>query len=182
MSEPVSISVFNFTLKLKTLKKLIWKAFSELSILTWLSTFTPCFCLVKGSTFSCRISTGRNFVFEFFLCLLQGFSNVFREIGKSFINVLYLRFLIILDNHTGTGETMCLISFFEYSYGIVIVLVSIYHIVPLTIRHQPFLGFWLVDTWFFVYPRDQSAATRLENVRQLNIRRGKKLSFQLSHT
>ena len=32
-----------------------------------------------------------------------------------------------------------------------------------------------------IYPRDQRAVTHLENVRQLNIRRGKKLVFQLSH-
>ena len=35
---------------------------------------------------------------------------------------------------------------------------------------------------FFAYPRDQRAVTRLENVRHLNIRRGKKGGFQLSHT
>ena len=33
----------------------------------------------------------------------------------------------------------------------------------------------------FVHWRHRSALTRLENVRQLNIRRGKKLGFQLSH-
>ena len=55
------------------------------------------------------------------------------------------------------------------------------HIVPLTIWHQRFLEFWLVDTWFFAHPRVQRAVTRLENVHQLNIRRGKKLGFQLSH-
>ena len=38
------------------------------------------------------------------------------------------------------------------------------------------------DTWFFAYPRDQCAATCLKNVRHSNIRRGKKLDFQLSHT
>ena len=43
--------------------------------------------------------------------------------------------------------------------------------------HQLFLKFWLVNTWFFAYPLDQRAVTRLENVRQLNIRRGKKLGF-----
>ena len=35
---------------------------------------------------------------------------------------------------------------------------------------------------FFAYPRDQRAVTRLENVRHLNIRRGKKEGFRLSHT
>ena len=35
---------------------------------------------------------------------------------------------------------------------------------------QLFLEFWLVDTWFFAYPRDQRDVTRLENVRQLNMR------------
>ena len=44
-----------------------------------------------------------------------------------------------------------------------------------------FLKFWLADTWIFVYWRHQRALTRLENVRQLNIRRGKKLGFQLSY-
>ena len=39
----------------------------------------------------------------------------------------------------------------------------------------PFLKFWLVSTWFFAHWRHQRA------VRQLNIRRGKKLVFQLSH-
>ena len=33
----------------------------------------------------------------------------------------------------------------------------------------------------FALPRDHRAVTGLENVRQLNIRRGKKLGFQLSH-
>ena len=33
----------------------------------------------------------------------------------------------------------------------------------------------------FAHPRDQRAVTRLENVHQLNIRRDKKLGFQLSH-
>ena len=45
-----------------------------------------------------------------------------------------------------------------------------------------FFEFWLVDTWFFAHPRDQGAVTRLKNVRQLNIRQGKKLGFKLSHT
>ena len=43
-----------------------------------------------------------------------------------------------------------------------------------------FLEFWLVGTWFFAHWRHQSAVTCLEKVRQLNIRRGKKLYFQLS--
>ena len=48
------------------------------------------------------------------------------------------------------------------------------HIVRLTIWHYLFLEFWLVvDTWFF--------ACWLQNVHQLNIRRGKKLCFQLPH-
>ena len=51
----------------------------------------------------------------------------------------------------------------------------------LTIWHQLFREFWLVDTWFFAHPRDQGAVTRLENVCQLNIRRDKKLGFQSSH-
>ena len=55
------------------------------------------------------------------------------------------------------------------------------HVVRLTIWHQVFLEFWLVDTLLFARPRDQRAVTRLENVRQLNKRRRKKLGFQLSH-
>ena len=57
---------------------------------------------------------------------------------------------------------------------------SMGHIVTLTIWNQLFLEFWLVDTWFFAYPRDQRAVTHLGNVRQLNIKRDKKLGFQLS--
>ena len=44
-----------------------------------------------------------------------------------------------------------------------------------------FIEFWLVGTWFFAHWRHQRAVTRLENVHQLNIRRDKKLGFQLSH-
>ena len=55
-----------------------------------------------------------------------------------------------------------------------------YHIVCLTIWHHLFLKFWLVNTWFFAHWRHQLAVTCLENVRQSNIRRGKKLGFQLS--
>ena len=40
----------------------------------------------------------------------------------------------------------------------------------------------LIDQhWIFCSRRHQRAVTRLENVRQLNIRRGKKLGFELSH-
>ena len=39
----------------------------------------------------------------------------------------------------------------------------------------------LIGRLFFAYPRDQLAVTRVDNVRQLNIRRDKKLGFQLSH-
>ena len=55
------------------------------------------------------------------------------------------------------------------------------HIVRLTIWHHLFLEFWLVKTWFFAHWRQQCVATRLENTRQLNIRRGKSLGFQLWH-
>ena len=48
-------------------------------------------------------------------------------------------------------------------------------------RHHLFLEFWLVDTWFFTHWHHQRAVTRLENVGQSNIRRGKKLDFQLPH-
>ena len=48
-------------------------------------------------------------------------------------------------------------------------------------RHHLFLEFWLVYTWFFTHWRHHRAVTRLENVRQSNIRRDKKLGFQLSH-
>ena len=54
------------------------------------------------------------------------------------------------------------------------------NIVRLTIWHQLILELWLVDTWFFAHTRNQHNVTRLENVRQLNIRRGKKLGFQSS--
>ena len=57
----------------------------------------------------------------------------------------------------------------------------ILHIVRLTVRHHLFLEFWLVDTWFFTHWRHYRAATRLENVRQSNTRRSKRLGFQLSH-
>ena len=49
------------------------------------------------------------------------------------------------------------------------------NIVPLAIRHHLFLGFWLVNTWFFAHPHDHRAVTCLNNIHQLNIRRGKKL-------
>ena len=55
------------------------------------------------------------------------------------------------------------------------------HIVCLTIWYRLLLEFWLVDTWFFARWRHQRAVTCVENVRQLNIRRGKKLGFQLSN-
>ena len=55
------------------------------------------------------------------------------------------------------------------------------HIVRLSIWHHLFLEFWLVHTWFFTHWRHQRAVTHLKNVRQLNIRRDKKLRFQLSH-
>ena len=42
-------------------------------------------------------------------------------------------------------------------------------------RHHLFLKLWLVDTWFFADWRHHRAVTHLENVRQWNIRRGKKL-------
>ena len=47
---------------------------------------------------------------------------------------------------------------------------------PLTSRY-----FKRCDTGFFAHPHDQRAVTGFEDVRQLNIRRGKKLAFQLSH-
>ena len=55
------------------------------------------------------------------------------------------------------------------------------HTIFLTIWHLPFLEFWLVDTWSFAHWPHQRAVTHLENVRQLNIRRGKNLGFQLSY-
>ena len=54
------------------------------------------------------------------------------------------------------------------------------HTVPLTIWYHLFLEFWLVNTWIFAHWRHQRTVTRLENERQLKIRRGKKLGFQLS--
>ena len=56
-----------------------------------------------------------------------------------------------------------------------------YHIVRLAIWHHLFLDSWLVSTWFFATWRHQRVVTRLENVCQLDIRRSKKLDFQLSH-
>ena len=56
------------------------------------------------------------------------------------------------------------------------------HIVCLTIAYHFLLEFWsVVDTWFFAHWRNQRAVTCLENVNQLNIRRGKKQGLQLSH-
>ena len=56
------------------------------------------------------------------------------------------------------------------------------HIVCLTIWYHLFLEFWLVvDTWFFAHRCNQRALTCLENVNQLNIRRGKKQGFSMSH-
>ena len=49
-------------------------------------------------------------------------------------------------------------------------------IVCLTVWHQLILKFWLVNTSFFAHSRDQRSVTHLKNVRQLNKRRGKKLS------
>ena len=53
--------------------------------------------------------------------------------------------------------------------------------VRLTISYQLFQEFWLVHTFFFVYSRHQDISTRLENVRQLNERWGKKLDIKLSN-
>ena len=44
-----------------------------------------------------------------------------------------------------------------------------------------FLKFWLVYTWLSAHRRHQSAVTCFKNVLQLNIKRFKKLGFQLSH-
>ena len=55
------------------------------------------------------------------------------------------------------------------------------HIVRLTMRHHLFFEFWLVGTWFFAPWRHHCAVTRLENLCQSSIRRGKKVGFQLSH-
>ena len=54
------------------------------------------------------------------------------------------------------------------------------YILPLTIWHQLFLEFWLVDTWFLADWHHQSAIPRLENESYLNKRREQKLGFQLS--
>ena len=51
----------------------------------------------------------------------------------------------------------------------------------ITIWHHLFLKFWLANTWFFAHWHHQSVVNRLEDVRQLNIKRGQKLDFQLSH-
>ena len=65
-------------------------------------------------------------------------------------------------------------------YYVRIKLNHINHIVRLTIWHHLFLKFWLVHIWLFAHWRHQRPVTRHENVRQLNIRRRKKLGFQLS--
>ena len=46
------------------------------------------------------------------------------------------------------------------------------HIVLLTMRHHLFLEFWLADTWFFADWSQHRDVTRLEIVRQSNVRRG----------
>ena len=51
------------------------------------------------------------------------------------------------------------------------------HMVRLTIWDHLFLEFSLVSNWFFAHRRHQRALTRLENVRQINIRRGRELGF-----
>ena len=56
-----------------------------------------------------------------------------------------------------------------------------YRIVRLAMWHYLFLEFWLANTWFFADWCHQHALNCLENVHQLNIRRGKKLIFKLSH-
>ena len=45
--------------------------------------------------------------------------------------------------------------------------------ISITIWHHLFLEFSLVDTWFFAHWRHQRVVTRLQNIRQLNIRRVK---------
>ena len=57
---------------------------------------------------------------------------------------------------------------------------SMHTVRPTMRHHRLFLESWLVDTWFFAHWRHHGAVTRLENVRQSSIRRGKKLGFQLS--
>ena len=61
---------------------------------------------------------------------------------------------------------------------------SCQHTVRLTIWYQLFLELWLAHNWYFAHPRHQRhqhAETSLENVRQLNIRWGKKLDINLSN-
>ena len=55
------------------------------------------------------------------------------------------------------------------------------YIVRPTMRHHLLLEFWMLNSSFFANWRHHRAVIRLENVRQSNIRRGKKLGFQLSH-
>ena len=57
----------------------------------------------------------------------------------------------------------------------------IYQIARLAIWHDLFLEFWFVGIWFFCSLNWPTAVIRFENVPQLNIRRDKKLSLQLSH-
>ena len=72
-------------------------------------------------------------------------------------------------------------SFWDYHLQPLAQRVKSYHIVPLAIWYHLFFKFWLVHTWVFAHWHHQHAATHLENVRQLNIRQGKKLGFQLVH-
>ena len=62
-----------------------------------------------------------------------------------------------------------------------IVIYICIHKVRFTFWHHLFLEFWLVNGWFFAHWPHQRAVTRLENVRQLNISSGKKLSLHIGN-
>ena len=95
--------------------------------------------------------------------------------------VILVKFLFIILSDSGSSDTSLYFSISiscEFSplslessllvfQNFLLLLITL-HIVPLTIWHHLFLEFWLVDTWSFAHPQDQRAATRLENVRQLN--------------
>ena len=86
--------------------------------------------------------------------------------------------------HFATTSFLQVPSVFAPSQGVMATLgtLTMVHIVCLAIWHYLFLEFWLFHTWFFtdlIFWHQQHAVTCLENVHQLNIKRGKKLVFPL---
>ena len=84
--------------------------------------------------------------------------------------------------HFATTSFLQVPSVFTPTQGVMATLATLtmVHIVCLAIWHYLFLKLWLFHTWFFthlIFWHQQHAVTCLENVHQLNIRRGKKLVF-----